>query len=82
MTLLRKFRRYRAKKTPSLLAGLLFLFGGGGFVANTTIDGYSTVLIGMFAMLAAVVIHLESIGNQQAEQVKLLEELANAEGMD
>lgn len=74
-----RFRRYQAKRTPSLLAGLLFLFGGGGFVANTRIDGYSTVLVGMFAMLAAILIHLESMGTQQAEQVRMLEELADAD---
>lgn len=75
-----RFRRYQAKQTPSLLAGLLFLFGGSGFVANTTIDGYSTVLVGMFAMLAAFLLHLESMGTQQAEQVRMLEELADAAG--
>lgn len=75
-----RFRRYRAKKTPSLLAGIIFLLGGGVFVGNTMIDGYSSLLIGAFLMLAAVVIHLESMGNQQAEQVRLLEELADAEG--
>ena len=80
MQLRQKFRRYQAKRTPSLLAGILFLFGGGAFVGNTTIDGYSSLLIGVFAMLAAVMLHLESISNQQAEQVGLLEELADAEG--
>ena len=80
MRWLRKFRRYQAKRTPSLLAGILFLLGGGAFVKNTTVDGYSSLLIGVFAMLAAVILHLESMGNQQAEQVRLLEELADAEG--
>ena len=75
-----KYRRWSAKRTPSLLAGFVFLLGGGAFVGNMTVDGYSSTLVGMFLMLAAVVIHLESMGNQQAEQVRLLEELTDAEG--
>lgn len=80
MKLLRKYRRYRTKKPPRVVASISFLLGGGGFVANTTINGYSSMLIGLFLMLAAVVMHLESMDNQQAEQVRLLEELAEAEG--
>jgi hypothetical protein len=78
--LIRKYQRYQAKRTPSLLAGVLFLLGGGAFVGNIPIEGYASTLIGAFLMLAAIVIHLESMGNQQAEQVRLLEELADAEG--
>lgn len=78
--LIRRYQRYQAKRTPSLLAGVLFLLGGGAFVGNIPIEGYSSSLIGLFLILAGLLIHLESMGNQQAEQVRLLEELADAEG--
>ncbi|MFC4987093.1 hypothetical protein [Saliphagus infecundisoli] len=80
VSLFEKYRRWSAKQTPSLLAGLVFLGGGAAFIGNAPIEGYSSTLFGLFLMLAAIVTHLESTNNQQAERVRLLEEAGQRGG--